>query len=82
MMFHGMPSAAKSDELCHAVHQLVCDIVWYAVLCNLLLSQVLYGATDLLSGQEFLHQLEELGRRSGITQAAPAAAAAAGGPTG
>eukprot|EP00775_Hariotina_reticulata_P012398 gene12398-12533_t len=28
--------------------------------------QVLYGATDLLGGQEFLVQLEELGRRSGI----------------
>eukprot|EP00878_Enallax_costatus_P003254 GHUV01003457.1.p1 GENE.GHUV01003457.1~~GHUV01003457.1.p1 ORF type:complete len:653 (+),score=212.17 GHUV01003457.1:296-2254(+) len=37
--------------------------------------QVLYGATDLLTGEEFLHQLEELGRRSGIAPAAPAPAA-------
>ncbi|KAF8065561.1 SLY1 [Scenedesmus sp. PABB004] len=37
--------------------------------------QVLYGATDLLSGEEFLRQLEELGRRSGIAPpAAPAPA--------
>jgi hypothetical protein len=41
------------------------------------LPQVLYGATDLLAGEEFLHQLEELGRRSGIAPAAPPAAAAA-----
>jgi hypothetical protein len=45
--------------------------------------QVLYGATELLAGEEFLHQLEELGRRSGIAPAAAAAGpgpAAAGGP--
>ncbi|WIA16431.1 hypothetical protein OEZ85_013119 [Tetradesmus obliquus] len=41
--------------------------------------QVLYGATEMLAGEEFLHQLEELGRRSGIAPAAPAAAAAAAG---
>lgn len=35
--------------------------------------QVLYGTTDLLTGEEFLHQLEELGRRSGIAPAAPPA---------
>jgi hypothetical protein len=38
---------------------------------------VLYGATDMLSGQEFLQQLEELGRRSGISSSSSAAAAAA-----
>ncbi len=27
--------------------------------------QVLYGATELLSGEEFVQQLSELGRRSG-----------------
>eukprot|EP00879_Flechtneria_rotunda_P018857 GHRR01019794.1.p1 GENE.GHRR01019794.1~~GHRR01019794.1.p1 ORF type:complete len:638 (+),score=249.45 GHRR01019794.1:780-2693(+) len=35
--------------------------------------QVLYGATDLTAGEDFLKQLEELGRRSRIT--GPAAAA-------
>jgi hypothetical protein len=43
--------------------------------------QVLYGATDMLSGAEFLQQLEELARRSGIqpSSSTSAAAAAAGG---
>lgn len=45
--------------------------------CTGVYGQVLYGATDLLTGEEFLHQLEELGRRSGITPATPAAPTAA-----
>jgi len=50
--------------------EMCCAVLWCV--------QVLYGATDLLSGQEFLQQLEELGRRSGITSSSMAAAAAGG----
>lgn len=44
--------------------------------------QVLYGATDLLTPTEFLAQLEELGRKSGITGGLGAAAAAGAKPPG
>lgn len=52
--------------------------------CCCVNTQVLYGATDLLSGEEFLHQLEELGRRSGISTSTvgSSSAGAAGAPAG
>lgn len=81
-----MPCHEPCD--CDKGRTVLCYAMLTAVLAAVLflrVPQVLYGATDLLSGEEFLHQLEELGRRSGITPAAPApaaAAAAAGGPTG
>lgn len=53
-----------------------CRLHCCTCLCACVL-QVLYGTTELLGGEEFLHQLEELGRRSGILPPTPGPASGA-----